>query len=96
MTKKELMYNISVETGLSTADTAKAMNAFIKIVEKTLCKGEEVSIMGLGTFFVSDATTMRKKTAEQPGASPKKEQVPRFRAAPRLKDAVKNKSKKRR
>lgn len=94
MTKKELMYNMAVEAGLSATDATRALNAFIKIVGKTLRKGEPVSIMGFGTFFVSDSTTMQKKKVALVNAIPEKEKIPRFKVSPKLTETVKSKNKK--
>ena len=53
MTKKELIYSISFEAGLSSVDAAKAVDAFLKIVTKSLQKGEAVTLLGFGSFFAS-------------------------------------------
>lgn len=90
MTKKELIYGIALESGLSSSDAAKAVDAFMKVVEKTLRRGEAVSLMGFGSFFVSNMTerkcinTKTKKQIVIPA-----EKVPRFRVASRLREAVK-------
>lgn len=94
MTKKELMYNMAVEAGLSTTDASKALNAFIKIIGKTLRKGEPVSIMGFGIFFVSDSTTMQKKKVDTENAVVEKEKIPRFKVSPKLTETIKSKNKK--
>ncbi len=89
MTKKELVYGIALETGLSSSDAAKAVDAFMKVVEKSLRNGEAVSLMGFGSFFVSNMTerkcvnTKTKKQIVIPAAK-----VPRFRVASRLRDAI--------
>lgn len=89
MTKKELIYSMALESGLPSADTAKALEAFIKVVEKTLRKGESVSVMGFGSFFVSDSTTIKKKNIKYPNMMMTKEKIPRFKVSPKLKDAIK-------
>ena len=94
MTKKELIYSMSLETKLSSADTAKLLDAFIKVVEKTLRKGEPVSIMGFGSFFVSNSTTMKKKNAKQESIAFEKDKVPRFKVSPKFKEAIKEPIKK--
>lgn len=89
MTKKELVYGIALEAGLSSADAAKAVDAFMKVIVKSLQKGETVSLMGFGSFFVSNMTerkcinTKTKRQIVIPAAK-----VPRFRVASRLREAV--------
>lgn len=89
MTKKELVYDIAMETGLSSVDVAKTVDAFMKVVEKSLRNGESVSLMGFGSFFVSNMTerkcinTKTKRQIVIPAAK-----VPRFRVASRLREAV--------
>ena len=48
-------------TGLTKTDSAKALDAFIATVTKTLKSGKEVRLVGFGTFGVSKraATTGR-------------------------------------
>ena len=61
MNKNELIASISSATGLTKTDSAKALDAFITAVTKSLKAGEEVRLVGFGTFGVSEraATTGR-------------------------------------
>lgn len=52
MNKSELISEIAVESGLSKADSKKALDAFITTVTKSLKTGGKVSLVGFGTFSV--------------------------------------------
>ncbi len=61
MNKNELISSVASETGLTKTDSAKAVDAFVAAVTKALKKGEEVRLVGFGTFSVAKraATTGR-------------------------------------
>ncbi len=61
MNKNELISSISNASGLTKTDSAKALDAFINSVTKSLKSGKEVRLVGFGTFGVSkrSATTGR-------------------------------------
>lgn len=50
MNKQELINAIAAESGLSKADSTKALNGFMAAVTKALKNGEKVSLIGFGTF----------------------------------------------
>lgn len=54
MNKAELISAIAFESGLNKADSAKALNGFIEAVSKALKQGDKVSLVGFGTFSVSE------------------------------------------
>ena len=54
MNKTQLVDSMSVKSGLSKADTAKALNAFIESVTETTKAGESLSLVGFGTFSVKE------------------------------------------
>lgn len=61
MNKNELISSIASATGLTKTDSAKALDAFINSVTKSLKAGNEVRLVGFGTFAVTKraATTGR-------------------------------------
>ena len=61
MNKNELISSMAGATGLTKTDSAKALDAFIAAVTKSLKSGKEVRLVGFGTFAVSKraATTGR-------------------------------------
>ena len=87
MNKNELISSISNDTGLTKTDSAKAVDAFIASVTNALKSGDEVRLVGFGTFAVSkrSATTGRNpRTGEKVAVEPKR--LPFFRAGKELKE----------
>ena len=92
MTKGEIVEAIANETELTKAASEKALNAFIETVKKSLKKGNDVSLVGFGTFSVSKRkarTGRNPQTGEELKIAATK--VPKFKAGKGLKDAVKGK-----
>ncbi|MDE5761581.1 HU family DNA-binding protein [Bacteroides sp.] len=54
MNKAELISAMATESGLSKADSKKALDAFIASVGKAMKAGEKVSLVGFGTFSVAE------------------------------------------
>ena len=54
MNKTELIAAIAAESGLSKTDSKKALDAFMSSVSKALKGGDKVSLIGFGTFSVSE------------------------------------------
>ncbi|EPC00468.1 transcriptional regulator [Litchfieldella anticariensis FP35 = DSM 16096] len=90
MNKGDLIECIARGAGLSKAQAGNALDAFTSAVTKTLSQGDTVSMIGFGTFQVSEH-------AARAGRNPQtgKEilipasKVPTFKAGKGLKDAVK-------
>ena len=53
MNKSELIQALSDKTGLTKADTDKTLLAFMETVMDTVAKGEDVALVGFGTFKVA-------------------------------------------
>lgn len=89
MNKNELVASIAAEAGLTKTDAAKAVDAFVASVTKALKKGNEVRLIGFGTFLVNKraATTARNpRTGATVKVAAKK--VAKFRAGKSLQDAL--------
>lgn len=52
MNKNELIAEVADKTDLTKAKAAEAIDAFIACVSKSLSKGEEIRLVGFGTFTV--------------------------------------------
>lgn len=52
MNKAELINAMASESGLSKADSKRALDAFISSVGKAMQNGEKVSMIGFGSFSV--------------------------------------------
>ncbi|MBR5598526.1 MAG: HU family DNA-binding protein [Alphaproteobacteria bacterium] len=89
MNKNELIASIASEAGLTKADAGKALDAFISSITTALKSGDEVRLVGFGTFAVSNraATTGRNpRTGETIKIEARKQ--PKFKAGKTLQDAV--------
>lgn len=90
MTKAELIKSVSEKAGITKVDAAKAVDAMIKSILESLKKGEKVTLVGFGNFYVSKRkarTGRNPKTGQQikiPAAK-----VPKFSAGKALKEAIK-------
>ena len=89
MNKGDLIESVAVSAGLSKADAGRAVDAIIGSVTNALKGGNQVSLVGFGTFTV-------KRRAARMGRNPrtgeaiqiKASNVPGFKAGKALKDAV--------
>jgi DNA-binding protein HU-beta len=52
MNKQELVDAIAAESGLSKKDSKEALDALVKTVGETLKKGDNISLVGFGSFTV--------------------------------------------
>jgi len=89
MNKTELIEHISTKADLSKADASRALEAFIGAVQTTLKKKGTVTLVGFGSFSVSERaarTGRNPRTGE--AIKIKKARVPKFRPGKGLKDAV--------
>lgn len=90
MNKSELVDVIAAEAELSKAAAARALDATVAAITKALKKGDTLTLVGFGSFYVG-------KRAARTGRNPhtgaaikiKAAKVPKFRAGKGLKDAVK-------
>ena len=89
MNKSQLIDKIAAEADISKAAAGRVLEAFTESVSDALKSGDEVALVGFGTFSV-------RERAESTGRNPQtgKEitipagKVPGFRAGKALKDAV--------
>jgi DNA-binding protein HU-beta len=89
MNKAELVDAVAGAANLSKADAGRAVDAVVDAVTKALKKGQQVSVVGFGTFSV-------KHRAARSGRNPRTgdtikiaaSNVPGFKAGKALKDAV--------
>lgn len=89
MTKADFIASVAEKAGLSKKDAAAAIAAVTASIAEAVAEGEKVSLVGFGTFEVSER-------AERLGRNPRtNEQVTipasksvKFKAGKALKDAV--------
>ncbi len=91
MNKAELVAAIAEKTELSKKDSEKALKAFIDVVTEELIKGEKISLIGFGTFEVSERAA-REGRNPQTGKTMQIAacKAPKFKAGKQLKDALNN------
>lgn len=89
MNKNDLVASVAVSSKMSKADAAKAVEATLAAITKTLRGGGEVRLVGFGTFLVSKraASEGRNPRTGEPIRIPASKQ-PKFKAGKALKDAV--------
>jgi DNA-binding protein HU-beta len=89
MNKSELIDAIADSADISKAAAGRALDATMDAVKKALKKGDMVTLVGFGSFYVG-------KRAARTGRNPrtgaalkiKAAKVPKFRAGKALKDSV--------
>ena len=89
MNRKELIDALATKTGNSKADADRNIAALIEVITATLKKGDNVALVGFGTFEV-------RKRAARSGRNPatgeaikiKASKQPAFKAGATLKAAV--------
>jgi DNA-binding protein HU-beta len=89
MNKAELIEAVAARSDLSKTDAGNAVDAVFGAIESSLSRGDSVSLIGFGTFSVSDRaarTGRNPRTGEtiQIAAS----RAAKFKAGKGLKDAV--------
>jgi DNA-binding protein HU-beta len=88
MNKQELIGTVSDTAGLSRGDASKAVEAVFDTISSALKRGDEVRLVGFGTFTVTrrKASTGRNPRTGEP-MSIKESSQPKFKAGKGLKDA---------
>ena len=89
MNKAELVDAVAAAANLSKADAGRAVDAVVNSITAALKKGQQVSVVGFGTFGV-------KHRAARSGRNPrtgdaikiKAAKIPKFRPGKALKDAL--------
>ena len=89
MNKNELVESVAQKTGISKKEAGKTVNAVIESITEALKKGENVQLVGFGTFAVSERAA---RTGRNPRTGEtieiKEAIVPKFRPGKALRDAV--------
>lgn len=89
MNKAELIDAVSAKSGLTKADTDRAIKALIDTVSETLAKGDQIALVGFGTFLVRERQARsgrNQRTGET--ISIESAKIPAFKAGKALKDAI--------
>ncbi|MCL7750255.1 HU family DNA-binding protein [Guyparkeria hydrothermalis] len=89
MNKSELIDAMADNAGISKSAAASALDGFIDAVGGALKKGDQVTLVGFGTFLVRERearTGRNPRTGET--INIKASKLPSFKAGKGLKDAV--------
>lgn len=89
MNKSELVSAIAEKAGLTKVQAAGALDATVASITAALAKGDQVAIIGFGTFKVGERAA---RTGRNPQTGAEMQipaaKVPKFAAGKALKDAV--------
>ena len=89
MNKQDLVAAVAEATGLPRGDAGRSVEAVLDAVTAALTKGDDVKLVGFGTFTVTrrKGSDGRNPRTGEPMTVPPSNQ-PKFRAGKGLKDAV--------
>ena len=89
MNKNELIAQVADEAELTKAKAAEAVDAFINAITGALAAGDEVRLVGFGTFLVAQRKATEGRNPRT-GATIKiaASTQPKFKAGKALKDSV--------
>jgi DNA-binding protein HU-beta len=89
MNKTELISTIAEAADLTKADAGKALEGFMQAVTGALSSGEKISLIGFGTFSVTERSARscrNPQTGKKMNIAAKK--VAKFKPGKQLADAV--------
>ena len=89
MNKSELIEAVAASADIPKAAAGRAVDAVVETITGTLAEGDQVVLVGFGTFAVKDraARTGRNPQTGEP-IQIKAATIPSFKAGKALKDAV--------
>lgn len=91
MNKSELINSLSEETTFSKKDVARVLDSLVRIIQRTLKKGEKLQWAGFGTLWISRRPARNginpatKERIKLPAVN-----VPRFKPGKNLKEVVRS------
>ena len=89
MNKSELVDFIASEAEISKAAAGRALDAFTSAVKDTLKKGDDLTLVGFGTFSVGErAARLGRNPQTGEELKIKAAKVPKFKPGKGLKDTV--------
>jgi DNA-binding protein HU-beta len=89
MSKAELVEQIASQANLTKADAERAVNAFIGSVTASLKSGEDVTLVGFGTFTTGERAARQGRNPQTGKAiTIKAKKVVKFKPGKALRDSV--------
>ncbi|MCE5394213.1 MAG: HU family DNA-binding protein [Acidithiobacillus sp.] len=90
MNKSELIEKIAEEAEVSRAAAARTLDATIKVVTEALKAGDQVTLVGFGSFVVAEREARKgRNPATGKEIMIAASRTPKFKAGKALRDAVK-------
>lgn len=90
MNKTELVEKIAAGAGISKVDAKKALDATVAAIKDALVAGDKVSLIGFGTFAVSERPARKGiNPATKAEIQIEAKKVAKFKAGAELADALK-------
>lgn len=89
MNKSELVEKVALAAGISRSSATQALDATVKAITEALASGDQVTLVGFGTFSVAEREGRKgrnPRTGEE--IEIKASKTPKFKAGKTLKDAV--------
>lgn len=89
MNKQDLVAKVAESADISKQKAASAVDAVVETIKTSLQDGDDVRLVGFGTFSVRDQSARmgRNPRTGEPNPIPAKK-VPKFKAGKELKEAV--------
>ena len=89
MNKTDLISAIAQTAGLTKTDATKALDAIVDTITQSLKQGDEVAILGFGSFSVSERSARQgHNPATGATITIAASKQPKFSAGKKLKDAL--------
>lgn len=89
MNKSELIDEVADAAGISKAAASRALDATTEAISKALRKDDVVTLVGFGSFYLSERKARTGRNPRTGAAIPiKASKSPKFRAGKAFKDAV--------
>jgi DNA-binding protein HU-beta len=89
MQKKDLVESVAAKTGIAKTGAEKAINALLETITQSLKDGDKVTLVGFGTFSVSERASRTGRNPQTGKAIQiPASKVPKFKPGKVLKDQV--------
>ena len=88
MNKNDLISKVADTSRLSKTDASNAVDAVVESIIGAMKSGDDVRLVGFGTFSVADRRPARKKPSHRRKISIPASRQPKFKAGKGLKDAL--------
>lgn len=91
MNKKDLVESIAAQADLTRAQATRALDAFVEAVQSSLARGDRVTLVGFGTFGISQRKARMVRDPRRGTAMRiESRRVARFAPGLELKTAIQN------